>query len=70
MQFTSRIREKVPTDFGQEESENLADFLWAMLQEYAEDRKATAELLSHPFIVGLSGAANGESSRYMTHSVR
>ncbi|KAJ5392128.1 hypothetical protein N7509_007618 [Penicillium cosmopolitanum] len=70
LQFTSRIREKVPTDFGQEESENLADFLWAMLQEYAEDRKATAELLSHPFIVGLSGAANGESSRYMTHSVR
>lgn len=53
LQFTSHIREKVPTDFGEgeEELQNLADFLWAMLQECAEDRKSTAELLSHPFIV-------------------
>ncbi|KAJ5975399.1 hypothetical protein N7481_009106 [Penicillium waksmanii] len=52
LQFALHIREKIPPDFGEEESENLANLLWAMLQECAEDRKSTAELLSHPFIVG------------------
>ena len=45
------IRERVPTDFGPGDTEKLADFLWSMLQERAEDRKSTAELLNHPFLV-------------------
>ncbi|KAJ5690803.1 hypothetical protein N7462_005195 [Penicillium macrosclerotiorum] len=49
--FTMHIRGKIPADFGQDESENLVDFLWAMLQECAEARKSAAELLNHPFIV-------------------
>lgn len=50
--FAIHLRERIPTDFGQEDMEKLADFLWSMLQECAEDRKSTAELLSHPFIAG------------------
>ncbi|KAJ6145807.1 hypothetical protein N7470_009702 [Penicillium chermesinum] len=49
--FIVRIREKVPPEFGQKESESLAGFLWEMLQERAEDRKSTTELLNHSFIL-------------------
>lgn len=50
-EFAMYIRERVPTDFGPGDTEKLADFLWSMLQERAEDRKSTAELLNHPFLV-------------------
>lgn len=51
-EFAMYIRDRIPTDFGPEDTEKLADFLWSMLQERAEDRKSTAELLNHTFLVG------------------
>jgi serine/threonine-protein kinase SRPK3 len=49
--FASYISERLPTDFGKENTEKLADFLWQMLQERPEDRESTAGL-QHSFLVG------------------
>jgi len=50
--FALYIRERLPTDFGLENSEKLARFLWSTLQEHPEDRKSATELLNHSLLVG------------------
>lgn len=50
--FAVYISEKLPDDFGTENVQQLAHFLWSMVQECPQDRKSTAVLLNHPFIVG------------------
>ncbi|PLB51214.1 serine protein kinase [Aspergillus steynii IBT 23096] len=50
--FAVYISERLPADFGKENSEKFANFLWSMLQERPEDRESAAELLSHSFLVG------------------
>ncbi|KAL4968651.1 serine protein kinase [Aspergillus stella-maris] len=50
--FASYLRERLPTDFGEENTKKLANFLWSALQERPEDRESTTGLLNHPFLVG------------------
>ncbi|KAL4951422.1 serine protein kinase [Aspergillus filifer] len=50
--FAFDLGERLPTDFGKENSEKLADFLWSALQECPEDREPASGLLNHPFLVG------------------
>ncbi|KAL5338291.1 serine protein kinase [Aspergillus crustosus] len=50
--FTFYLSERLPTDFGKENTEKLANFLWSALQERPEDRESTTGLLNHPFLVG------------------
>ncbi|OGM50898.1 hypothetical protein ABOM_000697 [Aspergillus bombycis] len=50
--FAMYLGERIPNNFGQDNSEKLVDFLWSALQEHAEDRKSTTDLLNHPFLVG------------------
>jgi serine/threonine-protein kinase SRPK3 len=48
--FIIHISERLPTDFGKEETEKLAIFLWSALQECPEDRGSATDLLNHPFL--------------------
>ena len=50
--FAIYISERLPTDFGKENTEKLANFLWSALQERPEDRESTTGLLNHSFLVG------------------
>lgn len=50
--FAIYVSERLPTDFGKDDAENLADFLWSALQECPENRRSTTELLDHIFLVG------------------
>ncbi|KAJ5121243.1 uncharacterized protein N7515_009204 [Penicillium bovifimosum] len=50
--FAVYLSERLPTDFGKENTEQLANLLWSTLQERPEDRESTARLLNHPFLVG------------------
>lgn len=50
--FAIYVSERLPTGFGEEDAERLADFLWSALQECPEDRRSTTELLNHIFLVG------------------
>lgn len=50
--FAIYISERLPTDFGKENTEKLANFLWAAFQERPEDRESTTGLLDHSFLVG------------------
>ncbi|KAJ5080879.1 hypothetical protein N7456_013589, partial [Penicillium angulare] len=49
--FATYVGERLPTDFGEKNTENLSNLLWQMLQEFPGDRQSTAELLNHPFLV-------------------
>ncbi|KAL4807891.1 serine protein kinase [Aspergillus unguis] len=49
--FASYLGERLPADFGEQETEKLAGFLWSALQERLEDRESAAGLLNHPFVV-------------------
>lgn len=59
--FAAYISERLPKDFGTENVEQLAHFLWSMLQKNPQDRKPTAVLLDHPFIGGPKGCLNTTS---------
>ena len=48
--FTQYLTDRLPADFGAENLERLASFLSGMLQEKAQKRMSTAELLRHPFL--------------------
>lgn len=50
--FAIYIGKRLPSDFGKENTEKFANFLWSMLQERPEDRESTTGLLSHLFLVG------------------
>ncbi|KAI2672740.1 hypothetical protein DTO013E5_5497 [Penicillium roqueforti] len=50
--FAIYISERLPADFGKDNTEKLADFLWSTLQERPEDRESITGLLNHPFLVG------------------
>lgn len=50
--FAFYLSERLPTDFGKENTEKLASFLWSALRERPEDRESTTGLLNHPFLVG------------------
>lgn len=51
-EFATYISKRLPTDFGKENTEKFANFLWSMLQERPEDRESTTGLLNHSFLVG------------------
>lgn len=51
-QFAVYISERLPGDFGTENIEKLARFLWSMLQDRPQDRESIAVLLNDPFLVG------------------
>ncbi|KOC12557.1 hypothetical protein AFLA70_215g002400 [Aspergillus flavus AF70] len=48
--FTQYLTDRLSADFGAENLERLASFLSGMLQEKAQKRMSTAELLRHPFL--------------------
>ncbi|KAJ5580230.1 uncharacterized protein N7459_006215 [Penicillium hispanicum] len=50
--FAIYLSKRLPADFGEENTEKLANFLWSMLQERPEDRESTTGLLNHSFLVG------------------
>lgn len=50
--FVLYVSERIPPDFGKEDTENFASFLWSALQKCPEDRIPATGLLSHPFILG------------------
>ncbi|KAJ5773606.1 hypothetical protein N7457_008502 [Penicillium paradoxum] len=50
--FAIYISERLPADFGKENTEKLANFLWSALQERPEERESTTRLLNHSFLVG------------------
>ncbi|CAG7958769.1 unnamed protein product [Penicillium olsonii] len=50
--FAIHISERLPTYFGKENTEELANFLWSALHERPEDRESTTGLLNHSFLVG------------------
>lgn len=54
-EFAIYVSERLPTGFGEENTKQLADFLWSALQECPEDRRSTTELLNHPFLVDDEG---------------
>ena len=53
--FAIYISKRLPTDFGKENTEKFANFLWSMLKGRPEDRESTTGLLNHPFLVGRRG---------------
>ncbi|KAK9364350.1 kinase-like domain-containing protein [Lipomyces kononenkoae] len=48
--FTSYLSERLPSDFGNENTRQFALFLLSMLRRLPEERKTTTELLSHDFL--------------------
>ncbi|RAQ48421.1 hypothetical protein AFGD_008417 [Aspergillus flavus] len=48
--FTQYLTDRLPADFGAENLERLVSFISGMLQENAQQRMSTAELLRHPFL--------------------
>ncbi|KAK9357847.1 kinase-like domain-containing protein [Lipomyces starkeyi] len=50
--FTIYLSERLPSDFGVENVQQLASFLLSMLQRLPQERKSTTELLIHPFVLG------------------
>lgn len=49
--FAIYISKRLPTDFGKENTEKFANFLWSMLQGRPEDRESTTGLLKHSFLI-------------------
>jgi serine/threonine protein kinase len=48
--FSTYLSERLPSDFGTENSRRLASFLHSMLQRDPGARKSTTDLLGDPFI--------------------
>ncbi|KAL4778592.1 serine protein kinase [Aspergillus varians] len=48
--FVKHLTDRLPPDFGVGNIQNLASFLWLMLQQEPQKRISTAELLGHPFL--------------------
>ncbi|ODH45502.1 CMGC/SRPK protein kinase [Paracoccidioides brasiliensis] len=53
--FTKHLTDRLPYDFGAENVEHLASFLWLMLQQNPQRRMPTTKLLNHLFLVGEPG---------------
>ncbi|EDN03941.1 hypothetical protein I7I51_05199 [Histoplasma capsulatum] len=53
--LTKHLTERLPYDFGAENVEHLASFLWLMLQQNPQRRMPTTKLLNHLFLVGEPG---------------
>jgi serine/threonine-protein kinase SRPK3 len=50
--FTKYLMDRLPPDFGAENIQRLASFLWSMLRPDPQTRMSTTELLKHPFLIG------------------
>ncbi|KAL3443559.1 serine protein kinase [Aspergillus insuetus] len=63
-----RLRDRRPSDFGTTNTQGLASFLWAMLQQDPQKRGSTAELLHQPFLtqqISENGKHDGEIASSM-----
>ena len=52
--FTEYLRDRLPSDFGAENTSSLASFLSSMLQREPQRRSLANDLLNHPFLVRVS----------------
>ncbi|GIJ97978.1 hypothetical protein Aspvir_000086 [Aspergillus viridinutans] len=52
--FTKYLMDRLPSDFGAENIQRLASFLWLMLRPDPQKRISTTKLLNHPFLIDTS----------------
>ncbi|CAI7641030.1 unnamed protein product [Penicillium glandicola] len=48
--FVIHVGERLQSDFGAENTQQFASFLWPMLQQDPQSRSSASELLKHPFL--------------------
>lgn len=58
--FVRHLTDRLPPDFGAENIQNLASFLWSTLHQDPQLRVTTSTLLNHPFLFETESWGRGD----------